>query len=245
MSKIVRKIRSCLFLIGQGRFFVLFQAIAEAFFLRRFFGLNKQIFYRLIRDKQPVVEDAGEIEIVLGTETSVAEIVRDLYSGDSEALKFYENFYRNGIEPWIARVGGRVVGVVWLYTGEYLANWEGYDAWLLHVGIEPTAKFVANVFVDPLRRGKKIFRTIIAHCTTVYSDSEFYSCVDELNITSVKAHERIGFRGCAVVYYIRFLQRTYCIFATRNGIGYQRQRCFRLPRAEAVSISISENTHHT
>jgi GNAT superfamily N-acetyltransferase len=111
------------------------------------------------------------------------------------------------------------------------------------VEIEPTAKFVANVFVDPLWRGKKIFRTIIAHCTTVYSDSEFYSCVEGLNITSVKAHERIGFVGCAVVYYIRFLQRTYCIFVTKKGTGksYRQRRYFRLPRGKAVAISISGN----
>ncbi|MDR1480124.1 MAG: GNAT family N-acetyltransferase [Planctomycetaceae bacterium] len=228
-------------LIWQGRFFVLFQAIVEAFIPRSLGGLNKQIFYKLCSSgfEIPNAEHANGVEIVLGTESSVVEIVRDLYSGDSEALKFYENFYRNGIEAWIARSGGKVVGVVWLYTGKYLANWGGYDAWLLQVEIEPTAKFVANVFVDPLWRSKKIFRTIIAHCVEVYSGNSFYSCVEELNSTSVKAHERIGFRSCAFVYYVRFLQRTYCIFVIKNVKGYWR-RWFRLQCGEAAQISILE-----
>jgi GNAT superfamily N-acetyltransferase len=202
--------------------------------------LNKHIFYNLAKDKQLLVSvsDIDKIEIVLGTETSVVEMVRDLYSGDSATLEFYENFYRKGIEPWIARCGNKIIGVVWLYNGSYLANWEGYEAWLLQIKIEPTAKFVANVFVDPSWRGRKIFPAIITHCTSIYRNSKFYSCVDESNVTSIKAHERIGFQWCAAAYYIRFFQRTYCIFLTKKGKNSWKRNCFRLPRGEAVSVSI-------
>jgi GNAT superfamily N-acetyltransferase len=240
VSKIVHKISACLSLLRRGRFFVLVQVFSEAFIPARFFGLNKHIFYNLARDKQLSVPNIDEINITLGTETSVTEIVRDLYSGDSKTLKFYESFYRDGIEAWAARSGDKVIGVVWLYTAYYLANWEGYNAWLLQIEIEPTAKFVANVFVDPSWRGRKIFPAIISHCASVYCDNKFYSCVDESNVTSIKAHERIGFRWCAVAYYIRFFQRTYCIFLTGQSKKDRRWRCFRLRRGEAVSVSISE-----
>jgi GNAT superfamily N-acetyltransferase len=239
MSRIFHKISVCFSLICQGHFFLLFQAISAAFIPVRFFGLNKHIFYKLERGEQSFAENTEEINIVSGTETTVTEMVNDLYSGNPKTYEFYEKFYRNGIELWVAGLGERVVGSVWLYTGTYLANWEGYDAWLLQVEIEPTAKFVTNVFVDPLRRGRRIFPAIIDFCTSFYRDSEFYSCVDESNVTSVRAHERIGFRCCAVAYYIRFLQRTYCVFLTKNGKGHWKRRYFRLPRGVAVPVSIS------
>ncbi|MDR2346048.1 MAG: GNAT family N-acetyltransferase [Planctomycetaceae bacterium] len=241
VSKIIHKIFACLSLLRRGRFFVLAQVFSEAFIPKRFFGLNKHIFYSLAKDKQLLVSTSDivdKIEIVLGTKESVAEIVRDLYSDDSAALEFYENFYHEGIEPWIARYNDKAVGVVWLYTGYYLANWEGYAAWLLQIQIEPTAKFVANVFVEPSRRGQKIFPLIMTHCTSIYCNNKFYSCVDESNVTSIKAHERIGFRWCAAAYYIRFFQRTYCIFLTKKDKNSWKRRCFMLPRGKAVPVSI-------
>jgi GNAT superfamily N-acetyltransferase len=238
VSKIVHKISACLSLLRRGRFFVLVQVLFETFIPARFFALNKHFFFILTNDKQSSIPNIDEINIDLGTETSVAEIVRDLYSGDLKALEFYENFYHNGIDVWVARSGENVIGVVWLYTGYYLANWEGYDAWLLQIEIEPTAKFLANIFVAPSWRGRKIFPAIINHCTSVYRNSNFYSCVDESNVTSIKAHERIGFQWCAVAYYIRFFQRTYCIFLTKKGKNSWKRFCFRLPRGKAVPIAI-------
>ncbi|MDR1483677.1 MAG: GNAT family N-acetyltransferase [Planctomycetaceae bacterium] len=217
----------------------MFQAISAAIVPNRFFGLNKHIFYKLKRGENSFSQNNNEVNIVAGTESSVVDVVNDIYSGDPQALKFYENFYRNGIELWIAKVNDRVVGSVWLYTGTYLANWEGYEAWLLQIGIEPTAKFVANVFVDPLFRGRRIFPAIINFCTNVYKEEEFYSCVDELNSTSVNAHERIGFKSCGAAYYVRFFQKTYCIFFTKNKKNRWQHKFFRLPRGEAIPVSIS------
>ncbi|MDR2115476.1 MAG: GNAT family N-acetyltransferase [Planctomycetaceae bacterium] len=254
MSKIIQKISSGLFLFRRCRFFLLFQALSAIFIPARIFNLRKNIFYKLIQNKQSTVSSANKINIIAGTETTVSEIVRDLYEGNPKTLEFYEKFYRNGIEPWVACSDNTVIGVVWLYTGSYLVNWEGYDAWLLQIQIEPTAKFVANVFVNPAWRKQGIFAAIINHCTSVYRDSEFYSCVDESNHPSVKSHERIGFRCCGIAYCFRFFQRAGCIFLTKKSIikrnekhywkyyckYYWKRQYFLLRRGKAVSVSISE-----
>ncbi|MDR2762494.1 MAG: GNAT family N-acetyltransferase [Planctomycetaceae bacterium] len=244
MSKFIRKILACCMLFRRWQFFALFQYFSARFIPTCLFGLNKHVFYSLSRESLLSSPDINEIEskveIELGNEKTVAEIVRDLYSDDSEALEFYANFYRDGIMPYVARVDGKTIGVVWLYVGYYLANWEGYESWLLRIGIEPTSKFVANVFVDPLWRGRKIFHAIISRCVSIYCNDKLYSCVDELNITSIMAHERIGFCRCAVAYYIRFFRFAYCIFLTEKGKGRWGFRCFRLPRGKAVSILISD-----
>ncbi|MDR2644350.1 MAG: hypothetical protein LBC74_16340 [Planctomycetaceae bacterium] len=239
MLKIFRKILICFSLLFRGQFFILCQAISAAFIPACFFGMNKQIFYKLNRKKQPPNNITDELSIVTGTEKLVVETVKDLYAGNSETLEFYENFYRNGIELWAAKLGERVVGSVWLYTGTYLANWEGYDASLLRIGVEPTAKFFANGFVDSAYRGQRIFPAIVAFCTSVYRDNEFYSSVDELNCTSVRAHERIGFGRCAVAYYIRLGWRAYCIFFNKDNNNHWQWSCFRLPRGVAVPVAIS------
>jgi GNAT superfamily N-acetyltransferase len=240
MSKIFRKISACFSLLCRGRLFILCQAIFAALIPSRFFGLNKQIFYKLQHDKKTLVQNIDEFNIAAGNESTVTEIVNDLYLGDPAMLKFYENFYHDGIEPYVAKSNGKVIGSIWLYTGSYLANWEGYDSWLLQIGVESTAKFVANVFVDPAWRGKRIFPAIVDFCTSAYCDSEFYSCVEELNNVSVRAHERIGFRKCAIAYYIRFGQKTYCIFVTKNKNGNWKRKYLKLPRGIAVNVSITE-----
>ncbi|MDR0338165.1 MAG: hypothetical protein LBI18_13865 [Planctomycetaceae bacterium] len=240
MSTIFRKIFACFSLLCHGRLFVLCQAISAAFIPARFFGLNKQIFYKLQHDNKPLVQNLDEINIAAGNESTVVEIVNDLYLGDPAMLKLFENFYQNGIEPYVAKSGEKVVGSIWLCTGTYLANWGSYDSWLLQIGIEPTAKFVANVFVDPTWRGKRIFPAIVDFCTSTYRDSEFYSCVEELNIVSVRVHERIGFRECAIAYYIRFGQKTYCIFTTKSEKGNWKRKYLKLSRGLAANISLVE-----
>ncbi|MDR0336319.1 MAG: GNAT family N-acetyltransferase, partial [Planctomycetaceae bacterium] len=87
---------------------------------------------------------------------------------------------------------------------------------------------------------KRIFPAIVDFCTETHQNSKFYSCVDELNMVSVRAHERIGFRKCAIAYYIRFGQKTYCIFVTKNKKGNWKRQFLKLPRGTAVNVSIVE-----
>ncbi|MCL2745349.1 MAG: hypothetical protein FWE67_16015 [Planctomycetaceae bacterium] len=202
--------------------------------LCRFIAVHKSIYYRLDRTLAQPSDNIAEFTTAASNEVSVDNVVRDLYGGNSKELAFYENYARQEIEHWSALLNGKVVGVVWLYTGYYLAQWEGYDAWLLHVETAPSAKFVCNVFTSPQSRGQRIFPLIAQRCFAEYPDNEFYSCIASNNKPSLRSHEKIGFRRCAVAYYVRFFQITFCYFITKTG----QRRFFKLPKGKAVHVSL-------
>ena len=201
--------------------------------LRRCFAVHKSVYYRLDRTLVQESSNTTELTTATGSEVSVDDIIRDLYNSNKKELAFYENYARQGIEHWTAQQNGKIVGVVWLYTGSYLAQWEGYEAWLLHIDIEPSAKFVCNVFTSSLLRGQGIFPFIAGRCFAEYPDSEFYSCVASNNKPSLRSHEKIGFRRYAAAYYFRLFQTTFCYFVTKG-----QRRFFRLPKGKAVSVSL-------
>ena len=202
--------------------------------LCRFIAAYKSVYYRLDRTQIPGLSDSTEISMASSEEVSIEDVIRDLYAGNTAKLTFYENYVRQGIEHWAAWQDGKVVGVVWLYTGYYLAQWEGYDAWLLHIEAEPSDKFVCNVFVSPQSRGQGIFPLIVQHCFAEYPDCEFYSCIASDNKPSRRSHEKAGFRQCAVAYYLRFFQFTLCYFVTKTG----KRRFFRMPKGKEINVSL-------
>ena len=202
--------------------------------LRRFIAVHKSVYYRLDRTQIPGLSDLPEITTATNKEVSVEDVIRDLYAGNTAEWTFYENYVRQGIEHWAALQDGKVVGVVWLYTGYYLAQWEGYDAWLLHIETEPSAKFVCNVFVSPHSRGRGIFPLIAQRCFAEYPDSEFYSCVASGNKLSRRSHEKAGFRQYAVAYYLRFFQFTFCYFITKTG----KRRFVKMPKGKEINVSL-------
>ena len=195
--------------------------------------MKKSIFYRLDPQTTNSFPQTDKNEIVHGTETLVQKIVRDLYDNAPEELKFYEHYFHDGIEPWGDRSNGKVIGTVWLYTGSYLAMWEGYDAWLLNVQIEPNGKFFTNVLTDPASRGKGVFTHIAEACFAAYPESPFYTCIEVSNTASIHSHEKVGFRRCAVAYYVRFFQKTWCLFIPPKG----KWRWLLLKRGQAAEVS--------
>jgi hypothetical protein len=196
--------------------------------------MKKSIFYKLDSKAENVCPQTNNVEITCGTESSIQEIVHYLYEDSSKELAFYEQYYRKGIEPWVARLDGKIIGVIWLYTGSYLAMWEGYDAWLLNVQFEPTGKFFANVFTSPMSRGKGVFSHIAEACFAAYPESPFYSCIEVSNTASILSHEKIGFRRCGNAYYIRIFQTTFCLFVSKKG----RLRFLRLKRNQVADVEL-------
>lgn len=223
-----RRLAQICSLIRQGQFFLLFQAITSVILPASRFATKKTVFFRLHRSDTQVDSPLSKgVECFRGDEADVRRMVDDLYDEDPVALDFYRAYLREGVEPWLARdlSDGRILGVVWLYTGSYLSAWEGYDAWLLDVRVEPMAKFVANVYVAPECRGRGIFPQIMQRCLAEYTVEangndpvvEFYSCIDQANTVSIRSHEKIGFRPCAATYYVRIFQRTRCLFLRKKG----------------------------
>jgi hypothetical protein len=232
MSNLRRKISSGFSYLRRGKFFLFAETAAARLLPVWFCRMKKSLFYKLDPQIVNVRPKTDDVEITRGTESCVQEIVRDLYAGSPAQLAFYRQYYRDGIEPWIARSNGKVVGVIWLYTGSYLAMWEGYDAWLLNVQFEPTGKFFANVFTSPASRGKGVFSHIAEKCFAAFPESPFYSCIEVSNIASIVSHEKIGFRCCGVVYYIRFFQTTFCLFLPNKG----KARFLALKRGQAADV---------
>jgi hypothetical protein len=234
LQKLRRKIASGCSYLCRGEIFLLAQSLAASLFPAWFYRMKKSIFYR--RDTEPkiIFGKTDDIEIICGTETSVAEIVRNLYDNSPHELAFYEKYAREGIEPWLARSHGEIVGVIWLYTDSYLAMWEGYDAWLVNVHVEPGGKFFANVFTAPSARSKGVFSHVAEKCFAAYPASPFYTCIEVSNTASIHSHEKVGFRRCGAVYYIRFFRTTFCFFRPKQG----KFRFFILRRGCAVDVDL-------
>ena len=234
MQGLQRKILSGLSYLYRGEFFLFAETLAAQLLPAWLCRMKKSLFYRLDSETECTPHETGDLKITCGTESTVQEIVRDLYNDSSMELAFYENYYREGIEPWIARSHGKIIGTIWLYTGSYLAMWEGYDAWLLNVQIEPNGKFFANVLTDPASRGKGVFTHIAEQCFAAYPASPFYTCIEVSNTASIRSHEKVGFRHCAVAYYVRFFQKTFCLFLPKKG----KARLLILKRGQAAEITL-------
>ena len=198
--------------------------------LRRVIAVHKSLYYRLDRAQVRESDNAAELTTITSNEDSVEEIVRDLYGGNAKELAFYENYVRQGIEHWTALQNGKIVGVVWLYTGYYQASYRGF-----HIEIEPTAKFVCNVLVSPQFRGQGIFSIISQRCFAEYPESEFYSVTAYNNKISRRSHEKIGFRQCAAAYYLSLLGITFCYFVTQSG----KRRFFKVPKGQCIRVSLT------
>lgn len=236
--KIFRRFCSLVRLAGQGRFFTLVRETVSTLIPSKYAALCQNVFFRLDRDGHRKPTPLPGLEVRRARVAELSDLVDDLYRGDPKTLEFYETFFQNGVEPWIARSDDRIWGVVWLYSGSYLFPWEGYDAWLLRIEVEPTAKFVANVFVDPARRGRGVFPIIADHCFDAYPESEFYSAIDELNVTSIRSHEKIGFRRCGAVYFVRIFRRPRCIFRSKRG----KSCSFRMSRGVAAEVVLARRS---
>lgn len=233
MGRLLRQLYQFVSLLKQGRFFQLTQNLSERFVPAKFFRMKKLLFFQLDQNERRHVQRDQFLEISSGTREMIRQLVHDLYEDDSNALNFYERFYSDGVEPWIARSGEHIVGVVWLFTSRYLSAWEGYDHWLLDIEVGTNDKFIANVFVHPDFRGRNIFPALAEVCFETYPESRFFSCIDHANEASIRSHEKIGFHLCATAVFVRFFQKVRCSFRPRHG----RKHSFMLKQGIAETVS--------
>ena len=233
--KITRYLAQIGSLLWNGHFFRLTQKILSHLFSSKGFAMKKTMLYRLT---DPVFfqpkENSEAIEVFAGDRESISDMVRDLYDNDPKTLEFYLDFLRQGFEPWLARHEKRIVGVVWLFSGSYLAPWEGYDGYVLNFVVDSTEKFVGNVFVSNSMRGQGLFPKIANEILNVYPQMLFYSCIDEANTSSRRSHEKVGFKVYASVYYFRFWQYTHCLLLSEK----YRVSFFRVKRGKPVDVSL-------
>ena len=217
-----------LWLVRRGYFFLLLQKIVSKILPSRLMQLKKSAYFILNQAPKISVPESSmpDLKIYQGDESTVPKIVRDLYENHDSALEFYEKFFQDAIQPWVAENSGKIVGVVWLYKGHYIASWQGYDAYVMCLEIEPDALFFCNVFVGPDCRGQKIFPRIVAKILDSHRETIFYSCIDEGNFSSIRSHEKIGFRRCGATYFVQFLG-TVISFSTTRAVFCKIHRIVR------------------
>ncbi|MGL6196501.1 MAG: hypothetical protein ACRC2T_16930 [Thermoguttaceae bacterium] len=227
MKRISRKLSEVIKLLCKAQFFLVFERITNALLPSYVFRTSKKIFFKLDDNKEQDITLCGndEIEIFPGTQSDVTKIVDDIYCGDAGTLAFYTQFYDSGVEPWCAKQNDKIVGVVWVYTGYYISQWEGYDHYTLRLKFEPTGKFVSNVFVMPTCRGRRIFPKIACAIIDRYSTSPFYTSIEAGNNSSIRAHEVLGFSRCGCVYYFRFFSLALGYFSSKkHGMRFFRHK---------------------
>lgn len=234
--KIFRYCRKVCLLLRKGRFFQIFQKIVSFIFPSRLVAMKKCYILRLDKSKRPTPRDRKDIETLRGDADLIVQGVHDLYDNRQSVLAYYEQLYKDGVEPFFARRNGRIVGELWVYTAFYEYAWEGSDKGRLNIEIEPTAKFFANGFVDPNARRQGISTMIAESIFEVYPESEFYTCIDESNDPSIISREKIGFRRCCAIYFLRLLKTTRCYFVPKNG----KKRSLKLFYHSCIDVSLVE-----
>jgi len=225
-------------LVCRGYFFLLLQKIVSKVLPSRLLQLKKSAYFVLNRaPKIPTSENSmPNLKIYQGDESTVPRIVYDLYENHDSVLEFYEKFFQDAVQPWVAENSGKIVGVVWLYKGYYIANWQGYDAYVMRLETEPDALFFCNGFVDPDCRGQKIFPRIVSEVFEFHRETIFYSCIDEGNFSSIRSHEKIGFRRCGATYFVQLLG-TVISFSTTHAVFC---KIHRIARGTMVHLRLSK-----
>jgi GNAT superfamily N-acetyltransferase len=235
MNNLFRGLSQACLLLWHWQFFQLAQVLSNKLLPSYALRMNKNILYKLSPKECQPEQKNESIGIFCGDRQSVRDMVRDLYDDNQMVLEFYDHFFEQGAEPWIACQGNTVVGAIWLFSGSYLTMWEGYDAYLLRFHVAPQARFFGNVFVSPRLRGQGLFTLIANSCFTAYPDVDFYSIVDDLNIPSIKSHEKIGFQPYGTIRCIRFFQYTFCMVALKR----HKLRFFRLWKGKETDVFLN------
>ncbi len=230
---LTRKLRSAWNYLFQGEFFAFFQSLLTFFFPKFLFNAEKMYLYRLSPSSETVEpkENVG-----CGTEVEVREIVESFDGGDETVAELYRTFLQRKAEPWCLKEKDRILGVVWFFRERYTIPWEGYEAYVFEIDLEPNEAFVANVFVDPAARGRGLFAEIVRGFLAKNPGTILYSSVSASNPVSLRAHEKIGFRRFGAIVMLRMLKLAVGRFFLKSFRG----RWFRLRRGTKTAISLHD-----
>lgn len=235
---IFQRLRSACSKLWNGYFFQLIRGSVAMVFPSRFVAMEKYFILRWDRNRYPGPRPLGENEVLRGDAEVIPQYVRDLYDDNPKTLAFYEQFYREGVEPCFVRQNGKIVGALWAYGGKYLYAWEGYDKGLLCIEVEPTAKFFANGFVDPAIRRQGISTITADAFFAAYPESEFYTLIKESNFASIISREKVGFRCCCTLYFFRVKKTTFCLFLPKKG----KRRWLKLVDGRSIDVTLVEKS---
>jgi len=229
---LMQKLHSAWNYLCQGEFFAFVQSLCVFFLPKCLLRAEKLYLYQLTMEKSPLESTARHV--VPGGAAEVQEIVESFDNGNPTMAELYRTFLERGAEPWCLQENGRILGVVWFFRKRYRIPWEGYDAYVFGINLEPTKAFVANVFVAPNSRGRGLFAEIVRAFLDSNPETTLFSSVSASNPISLRAHEKIGFRRIGTLHLLRIMN----IAFGRFSLWKSASRLLRLRRGMEVEISL-------
>lgn len=133
----------------------------------------------------------------------------ELHEGDAERISQADRrFGRRGDMGRILRRfqhGLRYVAIeedegliAWFWVAHNVPRYFDEMAWM--IGLDNTQAWGRDAFVAPERRGQRLLATMMdLACTLDSGPRHFLSDVDAINLPSLRAHEKMGFRRIATV----------------------------------------------
>jgi len=132
--------------------------------------------------------------------------------GDRRKLaELFRGFFARGFRCAIARNNSAVVGFNWAFTGECVITPDDYRHSTV-VSLDSRSIFTGNAYVAPEHRGRGVIRQLKSLLFGHYpKGTSFYTAVNDLNASSLRANTHMGFQQLATVRYLitPFGARTY------------------------------------
>ena len=132
--------------------------------------------------------------------------------GDRRKLdELFRGFFACGFRCAIARNNSVVVGFNWAFTGECIITPDDYRHSTV-VSMDSRSIFTGNAYVAPEHRGRGVIRQLKCLLFENYpKGTSFYTAVNNLNASSLRANTHMGFHQLATVRYLvtPFGTRTY------------------------------------
>jgi GNAT superfamily N-acetyltransferase len=166
-------------------------------------------------------EHRTPVEPVRFGEASVADLGEILQcSGGTCAERLFRNFFAAGHRCYVVRASDRIVGYCWLFFGQYVITHDNYRTSNIVFALDGNNVFIGNVFIDRefRRRGYYSFLlgSVIQEAKASHGRSRFFVNVKADNVTSLRAHARLGFTTVATLFYVGFLHARYLILLSTN-----------------------------
>lgn len=121
----------------------------------------------------------------------------------------FRKFFHDGSRCAIVLNEERVVGYIWAFTGEYVVTLDDYRRRNLNVRLDSRSVFTGNAYVTPQHRGRGLFQRLKLYLMRHYPPgTHFYTSISDLNIPSLAANHRLGFRKLATLRFVGVFSHT-------------------------------------
>jgi hypothetical protein len=103
-------------------------------------------------------------------------------------------FFAEGARCYVVIHAGRVIGYVWVFSGEYVLTFDNYGRRNLTIPLDDRSVFIGNAMIEEDYHLRGLFQLLIRHAVRrLPPDTRVYSAADRTDDRSLLSHERIGF----------------------------------------------------